>query len=73
VYDNSRFLEEDSAKFTGGHGGGDRRLVRDWIQAISQQDASLLTSTIDTSIESHIMGFMAEQSRKTGKIESIQL
>lgn len=73
VYDNSKFLEEDSAKLTGGHGGGDRRLVRDWIQAIAQQDASLLTSTIDTSIESHIMGFMAEQSRKTGKIESIHL
>jgi len=73
VYDNTKFLEEDSARYTGGHGGGDRRLVRDWIQAITQQDSSLLTSTIDASIESHIMGFMAEQSRKTGKIESIQL
>ena len=31
----------------------------------------LLTSTIDASIESHVMGFMAEQSRKTGKIESV--
>ncbi|MBU6341957.1 MAG: gfo/Idh/MocA family oxidoreductase, partial [Bacteroidetes bacterium] len=71
VYDSAKFEEEDSAKYTGGHGGGDRRLVRDWIQAIVQQDSSLLTSTIDQSIESHVMGFMAEKSRNTGKIEPI--
>jgi len=50
------------------HGGGDWRLVANWIQAISKKDASLLTSTIDQSIESHIMGFMAEESRKTKKV-----
>ena len=32
-----------------------------------QRDPSLLTSTIDASIESHVMGFMAEESRKTKK------
>lgn len=48
-----------------GHGGGDWALVTDWIKAVKQQDPTLLTSTIDASIESHIMGFMAEKSRKT--------
>ena len=47
-----------------GHGGGDWRLVADWIQAIDQQNASLLTSTIDASIESHVMGL---RRRKAGK------
>ena len=70
VYDHSKIEDVENYKNTG-HGGGDWRLVRDWIQAISQQNPALLTSTIDASIESHVMGFMAEQSRKTGKIEPI--
>jgi len=56
-----------------GHGGGDWRLVADWINAISKKDASLLTSTIDASIESHVMGFMAEESRKNKKVMAVQL
>ncbi|MCC9138594.1 Gfo/Idh/MocA family protein [Pontibacter silvestris] len=56
-----------------GHGGGDWLLVRDFVQAVSQQNPSLLTSTIDESIESHIMGFMAEESRKRNKIMDIQM
>ena len=54
-----------------GHGGGDWRLVDDWLQAIYQRDPELLTSTIDQSIESHIMGFMAEKSRKNNTVEQI--
>ena len=50
-----------------GHGGGDHLLVRDFLRAVSAQDASLLSSTIDVSIESHVMGFMAEKSRKSMK------
>lgn len=56
-----------------GHGGGDWRLVRDWLQAVSQHNPALLTSTIDASIESHVMGFMAEKSRKTGKLEKVKV
>lgn len=57
---------------TDGHGGGDWRLVRNWLQAVSQRNPNLLTSTIDASIESHIMGFIAEKSRKTGKVEKLR-
>ncbi|MCY1537455.1 hypothetical protein D9M68_729500 [compost metagenome] len=56
-----------------GHGGGDLFLARDFVQAVAHQDAKMLTSTIDESIESHIMGFMAEKSRKTKKIEKINV
>ncbi|MEY2963391.1 MAG: hypothetical protein RL754_652 [Bacteroidota bacterium] len=45
------------------HGGGDWRLVADFLSAVSQQDPGLLTSTIDASVESHMMGFEAEKSR----------
>ncbi len=56
-----------------GHGGGDWLLMRDFVQAVAQQKPELLTSTIDDSIESHIMGFMAEESRKKGGIRNIKM
>ena len=56
-----------------GHGGGDWRLVTDWIQAVSQQNPDLLTSTIDASIESHIMCFMAEESREKKQVMEIKM
>jgi len=58
---------------TDGHGGGDWNLVSDWIQAIANQDQSLLTSTIAASIESHIMGFAAEISRKEARVVDVVL
>jgi hypothetical protein len=54
------------AKEGSGHGGGDHGLVHDFIQAVSQQDPALLTSTIEASMESHLMGFKAEESRLNG-------
>lgn len=54
-----------------GHGGGDYRLVRDFLEAVDRQDAGHLSSSIDVSIESHLMGFAAERSRRSGKKEKI--
>ena len=56
---------------TDGHGGGDWRLASNWVQAVAKHDASLLTSTIDQSIESHVMGFMAEESRMNKKVMDV--
>jgi hypothetical protein len=61
-------VKTDWALNTDHHGGGDWRLMANFIQAVSKEDASLLTSTIDVSIESHIMCFMAEQSRLQRKV-----
>jgi predicted dehydrogenase len=55
------------------HGGGDWRLAADWVQAVSQHNPALLTSTIDASIESHVMGFAAEKSRKEKVIVDIKM
>lgn len=68
----SKVLDVENYK-NEGHGGGDWRLVADWIQAVSQQNASLLTSTIDASIESHIMCFMAEESRFNNRVMEIKM
>ena len=53
------------------HGGGDWNLVSDWVQAVSKQDSALLSSSIDVSVESHIIGFTAEKSRLQGKIKKV--
>ena len=54
-----------------GHGGGDHRLVRDFLEAVDRQDPAHLSSSIDVSIESHLMGFAAERSRRSGSKEKI--
>ncbi len=58
---------------TDAHGGGDHRLVRDWVQAIYQQEPGLLSSSIDVSVESHLVAFAAERSRLKRTIEDIKL
>ena len=55
------------------HGGGDHFLVRDWLQAIYQQDKTLLSSSVEVSIESHLMAYAAEKSRLNRTIEEIVL
>ncbi|MFZ2905340.1 MAG: Gfo/Idh/MocA family oxidoreductase [Cyclobacteriaceae bacterium] len=65
--------KEEWKETTDGHGGGDWRLVENWVQAVAQHNPTLLTSTIDQSIESHIMGFMAEESRKTKMVMDITM
>lgn len=56
----------NQADITSGHGGGDYGLVHDFVRASVNNDPSLLTSTIQASMESHLMGFMAEKSRLSG-------
>lgn len=58
---------------TDAHGGGDHRLVRDWVQAVYQQNKDLLSSSIEVSVESHLMAFAAERSRQNRTIEDIKL
>jgi predicted dehydrogenase len=57
---------EESEEYKGsGHGGGDFALVRDFLEAVAAQDQSKLSSTLAASVESHVMGFAAEKSRKS--------
>jgi predicted dehydrogenase len=57
---------KDFAVIDSGHGGGDYGLVHDLIRAVDKRDPGLLTSTIEASVESHLMGFAAEDSRLAG-------
>jgi predicted dehydrogenase len=71
VYEAQAFAEADFAAH--GHGGGDFGLARDWVRAIAAENPALLTSTIDASIESHIMGFAAEKSRLNKTVETVKV
>jgi predicted dehydrogenase len=55
------------------HGGGDYNLVRDWLQAVAQQNKELLSSSIEVSVESHLVAFGAERSRMNRTIEDIRI
>jgi predicted dehydrogenase len=69
---NIRIEDVDHYK-NSGHGGGDWALMSDWVKAVKNQDPKVLTSTIEASIESHLMGFMAEKSRLEGKMCAIKM
>ncbi|MCB0637973.1 MAG: Gfo/Idh/MocA family oxidoreductase [Lewinella sp.] len=69
--EQERWNVHENAELSSGHGGGDWGLVRDWLRAVDQQDASLLTSTLAASMESHLMGFQAEKSRRDRTVEDI--
>ncbi|MGB5873638.1 MAG: Gfo/Idh/MocA family oxidoreductase [Bacteroidota bacterium] len=53
----------DDATIVGGHGGGDEGLVEDLVRAIQENDPSLLSTSLEESLESHLMAFAAERSR----------
>ena len=56
-----------------GHGGGDYGVVRDFLEAVDMHDDKKLSSTLEASIESHVMGFAAEKSRKSMKKVKIKM
>lgn len=64
---------EDISKLPGyeGHAGGDWGIVKDFVLAVANQDEKYLTSTIDVSVESHVIGFRAEQARLKNKVVKI--
>jgi len=57
-----------------GHGGGDIRMVKDFAIAVSKRDPSILATNLAVSVESHLAGFMAEESRlANGALRTIKL
>ena len=62
--------DEDISKLPGyeGHAGGDWGIMKDFVLAVANQDEKYLSSSIDVSVESHLLGFKAEQARLKQKI-----
>ncbi|MDR1446683.1 MAG: Gfo/Idh/MocA family oxidoreductase [Treponema sp.] len=52
------------------HGGGDWGIAHDFVEVINGRGQKL--TSVQNSLESHMMAFAAEESRKTGKVIELQ-
>ncbi|TVR50446.1 MAG: gfo/Idh/MocA family oxidoreductase [Puniceicoccaceae bacterium] len=52
----------------GGHGGGDRRVLLSWLNAIASRDASLVRTDVQESYHTHRIVFAAERARREGRL-----
>jgi predicted dehydrogenase len=71
--ETARWNTSENSSIVSGHGGGDHGLVHDFIQASSQHNPALLTSSISASMESHLMAFRAEESRLGGGVLEVKI
>ena len=53
------------------HGGGDYALIDTFVSAVAQNDPKLILSGPEETLETHLMTFAAERSRKEGKTISL--
>ncbi len=63
-------LEEVEGGYAG-HGGGDQGLVLDLYREMTCEDVNDMQTSIKVSVQSHLIGYAAEDSRLTGKSISI--
>jgi predicted dehydrogenase len=71
--ETTRYNNEIPAHLDSGHGGGDFGLVHDFVRAVQSHDPAKLTSSIDESAESHLMGYKAEESRHSQKTMAVNM
>jgi predicted dehydrogenase len=57
----------------GGHGGGDLRLVADFVRVVRGKPASISTTGIQDSITGHLLGFRADQARVAHRVVDINV
>ncbi len=55
----------------GGHGGGDLRLVHDFVRVVRGEEPSLCTTQLDDSVYGHLVGFRADQAREERRVVEI--
>ncbi len=58
---------DDGMYASHGHGGGDHRLVEDFIKVLNGGTPSLSTTSLADSVNGHLAGFAAEQGRLEGR------
>ena len=58
----------DKSGMTGSHGGGDLRLVEDFVRVLQGEQPSISCTNINDSLNGHLAVFQAEKARKTGTV-----
>lgn len=54
-----------------GHGGGDFGIMKQFVAAVKSGDADMICTGPESSVESHMIVFAAERSRRSRKNESV--
>ncbi|NLC44324.1 MAG: Gfo/Idh/MocA family oxidoreductase [Clostridiales bacterium] len=64
------YTEENIDTSTAGasHGGGDMRMMEDFVKVIRNQASSISTTSLEDSIYGHLIGFKADDAMKQGKV-----
>ena len=55
-----------------GHGGGDSGVMDSFLQAVATGDGKYILSGPEETLESHLMCFLAEESRLTGEVKDVK-
>jgi predicted dehydrogenase len=55
----------------GGHGGGDVRLVADFLRVMRGEQASISTTGLEDSIAGHLIGFCADQAMEEHRVVDV--
>ena len=55
----------------GGHGGGDLRLMADFVRLISGEAPSIATTTLADSVNGHLIGFRADLAMEGGRVVEV--
>lgn len=61
----------DKSGANGTHGGGDLRLVEDFVRVLQGKTPSVSCTSIEDSVNGHLAVFRAEKARKTGTVVSL--
>lgn len=67
-----RDTDGDTTGERGGHGGGDLRLVRDFLRVVRGESPTLSTTTLEQSLNGHLIGFAAERSRQEQSVVTVR-
>jgi hypothetical protein len=52
----------------GGHGGGDMRLMADFLRVIRGEQPSISTTVLEDSIAGHLIGFSADRAMEEHRV-----
>ncbi|MBM4460096.1 MAG: Gfo/Idh/MocA family oxidoreductase [Chloroflexi bacterium] len=63
----------DMAGSAGGHGGGDMRLVADFVKTLRGEPPSISTTSLEDSISGHLVGFCADRAMEAGRVVEVDL
>lgn len=61
-------VDGDASGVNGTHGGGDLRLVADFVDLISGETPSISTTSLDDSVMGHYLVFKADEARVDRKV-----